>query len=287
MARSVSTIQAAIIANIKANPTLSALDSPSMVAIWNLFTYIVAVAQAVLEQIADVWISNTEAQLSISRPANPAWLRNQILLFQYSPTVPQAIQVNSDFSVGYPVVNPALRAIQYCSVVQGNNNIVSIKVATGTTPGPVDGAPGTSGPIMTALAAYLDVDGVAGVQETLINLNPDLIYINANVYYNGQYASVIQSTVIAAITAYLLTLSTPTNFDGTIKVSAIEQAILSVTGVTDVVINSVKTRIATSTSVPGSYVTVGREYQTYAGYIIPETTSGYTLADSLTFTVGS
>jgi hypothetical protein len=102
--------------------------------------------------------------------------------------------------------------------------------------------------------------------------------------------------VQAAITAYLTSIP----FNGDIFASGLEEAILAVTGVSDVILNDVYLRKATDSApsggtaplvppsnelnqlVSGSAV-INRYLTTYAGYVIPETTGGYTLNDYLSF----
>ena len=76
-------------------------------------------------------------------------------------------------------------------------------------------------------------------------------------------------------------------FDGTLLMSDIERLIRNITGVNDVVLNNIKARkfdvlIASATPLIANKTTLQRSYSSSAGYMIPEDTAGYTLADSLT-----
>jgi uncharacterized phage protein gp47/JayE len=161
-----------------------------------------------------------------------------------------------------------------CSVKTDLNKTVKIKVAKGgASPVPL------SSTEQTALTAYLYNIIPAGVGKNIISLVSDKLYVNAEVYYNGQYAPTIQADVIAALDAFLLEIP----FDGVVKISEIEDAIQAVAGVTDVVISQVKARDDATAFASANVLT--KEWETYAGYIVQETTVGETFADSLTFTV--
>jgi len=275
MARPIAVIQQQIIDQKNLQTVLSDLNSPSQVAIWRLWTFIIAISINLLEQVMDIFKAVIEAIVAHSIPGTPAWLRNQVLLFQYSATTPQVVVINSDFSVGYAIVNPGLRIATRVSVKQGANNVVNVKVAKSEPPVPLSALEQTS------LRAFLTRIGFAGVQTNIISSNSDRLYLQAYVYYNGQYSSTISTNVILALTNYLANLSSAVNFDGIVKVSAIEDVIQGVTGVTDVQILSVKGRLD---GIPFINATdVVRIYETYAGYIIQEDTAGKTFTDSLTF----
>jgi hypothetical protein len=98
------------------------------------------------------------------------------------------------------------------------------------------------------------------------------------------YSAVIKDNVISAITNYLSAIP----FDGVLRVSDLELTIKSVTGVNDVVLSTVKAR-PNATAYPGGVdlgagtAILNRRYSTQAGYIIPETATGGTLADTITY----
>lgn len=280
MARSITQIQNQIIANIQGNATLSGLTSASNAAIWRLLTWIVAVAINLLEQLTDIFTTEIEGIASSAITGNAAWLRQQVLNFQFG----YVITINPQtFAPSYTVIDTSTQVVQFCSVTIASNNIVNVKVA-GVGPAPI------SSPQEDALNSYLTEINFAGVGFNLINDNPDRLYIQATIYYNGQYVNVIQANVIAALTAYCTALSNATNFDGEVKVSAIEQTILGVAGVEDVDLINVYCRPVGASFGSGLLMVTGGtlnylNYTTAAGYIIPEDTSGETFANSLTFTI--
>lgn len=278
MARSIDTIQKQLIDAKNADPVLSTrLTSTSKRAIWRLWTYITAVAINILEQAIDIMLAVIEALVAAAAPGTPTWLQAQAFKFQYSATVPQVIQL-INFAPVYPVVDATLRIVTRCSVTTDVNNTVTIKVAKGEPPQAL------SGPELDALQSYFDIIAVAGVSYNAVSSPPDRLYVDADVYYTGLYAAVIQANVIAAIDAYLAGIP----FNGRIKVSDLELAIKAVAGVEDVVFTNVVARadataFGSGTALVLNNTLASRFWPTLAGYAISEDTAGQTLADSLTF----
>jgi hypothetical protein len=276
MARSIAQIQSQMIADIQADPTLSGLTSTSKRSIWQLWTYIFATGIFILESLIDVFKSEIETKLLSAAPASSAWLQYQIFKFQYSATVPQVLQI-INYVPSYPTIDTTLRIISRCSVVTTLANQVLIKVATGSIPTALNSSQ------LSALQNYVQQIG-ATVSYTVTSSNADQIYIGATIYYQGQYSAIISQNVILAINNYLASLP----FDGQLKISDIEQSIRSIAGVNDCVLNNVLARaditpFASATYLVQNNTWVSRTWKTIAGYIIPETTTGQTLANSLTF----
>jgi hypothetical protein len=137
---------------------------------------------------------------------------------------------------------------------------------------------------LSSLQGYINALGVAGVQYNCISQDADRVYINADIFYNGQYSSTIQGTVINAIQLFLANLS----FNGQLKISDLELAIRNTVGVNDILIKDIKVRDSFTTFENGTYLiqnktTISRLFPTIAGYIVEEDTTGYTFADSLNF----
>jgi len=278
MARSVSTIQQQMLDSVAADTTLSTLlTSTSKRAIYRLWTFIVAVAINLLEQLIDIFTAEVETAAAAAPPATPSWVQAQVLKFQYSATVPQIIQL-INFVPAYPVVDETLRIISRCSVTTTISNNVLIKVATGEPPAALDSDQ------LTALQSYMEEIGVAGIKYNVTSTEADKIYINAIIYFKGQFSAVISTTVIAAINAYLAAIP----FNGQLKITELEEAIKSVQGVNDVVLIDVKLRDDATAFADGTYIIqsqllISRLWNTIAGYVVEETTSGQTFTDSLQF----
>lgn len=277
MARSISTIQQQIIDAVEADPILGTeLTSTSKRAIWRLWTFIIATAISLLEQLIDLFKVEVETIVSKAAPGSPQWLQDQVFKFQYDDNNPQILQL-IDLVPQYPVVDENLRIITRCSVTTDIANNVTVKVAKGTTPGPL------SGPELSALTSYVRIKGVAGITYNPISSESDKLFVEAQVYYNGLFSAVIKANVITAIDTFLAGIP----FNGVVKVSDLERAILAVDGVTDIVLNNVMARADATAQMAGTFLVVNntlasRTWPTLAGYIIAETGT-YAPANYLTF----
>lgn len=277
MARTIETIQQQIISAKEAEPSLSGLTSDSRRAIWRLWVYITAVAINLFEQLQDVYRASLEALIDRAAPASPLWLQDKVLKFQYSADNPQVLQV-VDAAVQYPTENAALRIVTRASVKTTLAGQVQIKVAKGNPPGPL-----ASGEL-DALRDYVTQIGIAGVNYTVQSLQADRMMIEANIYFAGQFAAVIQQSVVAAIDAFFAAVP----FDGSVRISDLEAAIKAVPGVNDVMFINVKARAqatayANATDIISGQTQISRLWNTVAGYVITEDETGHTLADTLTY----
>lgn len=277
MARTIEQIQAGIIADIQATPELAQANSTSRRAIWRLFAYVQASAILLLEQIIDVFTAENDVKIANAIPATATWINAKVFEFQYSATNPQIVQL-VNFAPVYPVIDPSLRLISRCSVVTTISNQVIIKVAKQNPPIAL-----TSGEL-SSLQSYINQIGIIGVNYNCVSLTSDKIMIDAEIYFDGQYSTVIVGTVTNAINTFLSQLS----FNGVLKVSDIELAVRNVVGVNDILLKNVKMRSDATAFVDGTFLVqnntvISRIFPTVSGYIVGETTVGNTFTDKLTF----
>lgn len=278
MARSINDILAQMDAEQALQPGLSGLDSPSQVAIYRLWKYIVSASIWAHEKLWDIFKSELETVADNAQIGTIKWVQSKIFEFQYDATNPQIVQL-VNFVPGYDPVDESLRIITRASVKTLPSRIVSIKVAKSDPPEALASSE------LTSLTGYLNDISFAGVQYNITSQAADELFLEAQIFYNGQYSTVISSTVIDSINNYLSNLP----FDGQIRVSSIEDAIQSVPGVTDFIINNLAIRASTvafglKTYLVQNNATIYNKYPTISGYVIGETTSGQTFTDKLTFT---
>jgi|ERR1035437_1801729 hypothetical protein len=267
--RTIAVIYAQLVAAKKANSSLSGLSSPSNVAYWNLWLWIVATAQNLLEQIWSILQIEIETTVASAAPETKNWIQAKVLAFQYDATTPQVVQVNTDLSVGYPVVDATLRIITNCAVIGGSGSLT------------IKAAPVVTAPQKAALISYLTEILGADISFAVINLAADTLDIFGTVYYNGQYAGSVVANVTAAVNTYLASIG----FNGMVKVSDLIETIRNVTGVTDFVPLNI---YATPSGGAATYLVntnniVSREYQSYSGQIGID--GGNPLSTSLTFSI--
>lgn len=277
MARTIEQIQAGIIADIQATPELAQANSTSRRAIWRLFAYVQASAILLLEQIIDTFTQANEIKISQAIPATASWLNYKVLEFQYSATNPQIVQL-VNFAPVYPVIDTSLRLITRCSVVTTLSNQVTIKVAKSNPPVALTSTE------LSSLQSYVNQIGIIGVNYNCQSLTSDKLYIDAEIYFDGQYSTVISASVVNAINTFLSTLS----FNGILKISDIEIVIRNVIGVNDVLLKNVKMRSDATAFANGIFLVqnntvISRVFPTVSGYIVGETTTGNTFTDKLTY----
>jgi hypothetical protein len=278
MARTIAEIQEEMDAAQALQTGLSGLNSPSQTAIYTLWKYIISAAIWAHETLWDKFKVELETIVDNAPVGTDGWVQSQSLLFQYSATDPQIIVLN-DFVPSYPVVDTDLQIITRCSVKTLPNKVVSVKVAKSDPPSALTSTE------LSSFAGYLDDISFAGVQYNAVSLASDKLYLDAEIFYNGQYSSVISDTVIAAINDYLANIP----FDGNVRVSSLYDSIQNVAGVTDVIINDMAIRadatvFANKTYLVQNNTTIYNKYPTFAGYVVEETTATYTFVDKLTFT---
>lgn len=258
-------------------PELSKLNSPSQTAIYNLWKYITAVAIWVHETLLDLFKTEIETTISKAPVGTESWVQKKCFDFQYDSTSPQIVQL-VDFVPNYNPIDDTKKIITRCSVKTLPNKIVTVKLAKAEPPVPL------TTPELNSIQGYLDDISFAGVQYLTTSTSPDYLYLNAEVFYNGQYAAIISATTISAINTYLSSIP----FDGQVRIASLEDAIQAVGGVTDIVIKDLALRANTVPFSGATYIvqnktTVFNKYGLNSGYVIPEV-SPNALAVSLTFT---
>lgn len=278
MARSTATIQATMDAEQALQTDLTTLNSPSQTAIYRLWKFITSTIINYLEQLWDIYKAELETQISAAAVGSNAWLQSKVMKFQYSASTPQVLAVDSNFAINYPTIDTTLQIITRCSVTTTSQRVCLVKVAKSDPPVAL------SAPELSSLSGFLSDLNFAGVNYVAQSLTSDKIYIDADIYYNGQYASTISANVIDAINAYLVAIP----FDGKIKLMSLIDAIQGVTGVTDVVLRNIAIRADATAFANKTYLVQNKTsiiplYQMYAGYATEETTSGYTFTDTLVF----
>ena len=290
MARNLVDIIAQMDLDQASRPELTALNSPSQAAIYTLWKYIVALQIYLTEVLMDIKKTDVQSIVDKSFTGSSKWLQDRVFKFQYDAANPQITQL-IDFAPTYPVVDPTLRIITRASVKTNALNQVLVKVAKQEPPIPLTGTE------LSALTGYLNQGGngslsgygtgigFAGISTSVQSYDSDKLYLAAEIFYDGQYASVIQANVIAAIDLYLANLP----FDGQVKVLSLVDSIQSVQGVTDIVISDLAMRADTAPFTSKTYLIQAKTeilsiYPTFAGYIVGETTAGQDFLNTLIFT---
>lgn len=280
--RTIAQIKQQIIDQIAASPVLSGLTSPSVVAEYNSWEYIIAVCQNLFEQLVPPLETEVTAIIANLAPGTPIWMQQQMFKFQYSSTDPQYVFLDANFNVQYPNINTALQIIKACSVITTGDGTLSVRVAKGTT------LTALSATEILAAKSFLSQIDFAGIVPTLLSANPDRLYVVGDVYYDAQFPEdVVLTNIQVAFNAYLAGLNPGGSLAGETDNNDIIAAIRAAAGVKDFVPEEIWGRPSTEplgdTKCIEGYDVLLRKYTTFAGYVIPEDSSGNTLADKLTF----
>lgn len=281
MARDITVIQAEIITAVQADPNLVGLTSPSAVALWRLWTRIIAASLETEEQLNDLFRLEMEQLAREAVPGTADWLQKRVLEFQYNALSPQLVTV-IDGKATYSTIDPSLRIVTRAAVKEQSNLRVLVKAAKDDGVGGFDPL---TGPELLALTGYLDAIGFVGIPIDTISRPADRVRLaSLEVYYQRQFdASVVQAAVIAAIDDYLKNLSVD-NFDGVLVRTDFIDAIQAVEGVVTLNDNGLNPIVRPfSTPAPGgTSILIQNEVQ--AGYAISEDTPGFKISDVIVMT---
>lgn len=286
MARTIAEIKQIIKEKARTFTSLDALlfeDDPGAIQGSRFIDIVdtVATVQNTFEQLADVTASDLTDIANSAPTGNSAWIQRQILNFQFG----DVIEISDDFVPFYPVVDPSKRIVTRCSVLPDQaSGIVEIKVAKNQDPP----EPLTASEL-TSLEDYYygtgDTQGIgfAGVKAEFTNQPPDRIFVEGVIRYFGQFdPSTVKANVIQAIEDFLVGFQNE-NFNGTIKMQRLEDAILAVPGVSrfEFATDGIKARDFNTPFASAAVISPDGFYNTIAGYAISEDETGETLDDKI------
>ena len=261
MARTIAQIQASLVAAKTADHTLSGLTSTSQVAIWQLWTWVVAVCQWTLENLFDAHKAEVQGIIATQKPHSLQWYVTMATAFQYGISLPP----DTDVYAIVPPVSLSVLIVNYAAAVE-LSNLVRIKVATlsGGVLAPLTGSQ------LTAFTAYMSAVKDAGVRLQLTSGPPDTLQLALNIFYDplildntGKRLDGTNNTpVLDAVNSFLDTLP----FNGLFVLNFLINTLQNIEGVR---IGQVALAQAHYGSTP--YVAILVEYTPDAGYMILDT----------------
>jgi hypothetical protein len=260
MARTIQTIYNEIVAAKEANADLETLDSTSATAIWRLWAWITATILFTVETMHDLFRAEIDGMIATKIPGTLPWYQSICFSFQYGDGL-----VFSGGVYGYAILNEEARIIDQCSVREAADGLV-IKVAKDVN--------GELEPLTTeeenSFQAFIQAVKFAGTHTRVINIEGNKLQLSGIIYYDpllinadGTSKADGSRPVDTAIENYLRALP----FDGRLKRTALNDAILAVSGVFDLKLTILKHKYA-------EY-----EYQDIDVSHVPE--SGYFRIDAL------
>lgn len=255
-----------------AQSLLTSLTTTSKVAIWRLIFYVVAVA---------IWIFENQIEQTVvrSKASTLPWWIKTIKSFQYGDT----LVWNGDAYV-YSTIDSTKQIINQCAIIVVNGTFY-IKVAT------LDATTNLLTPLdnqqISALESYINQVMPAGTDYLIITDVPDKLQLVYTVYVDPTIVYLNVSNTSDVLNGSLLTDSTSfpvqnainnyiqfldnNNFNGTLFVSQLTQAILNTNGVSNAIANTVKAKYGIL-SYQDILATESQSYIANAGYLIIDTT---------------
>jgi hypothetical protein len=267
MARTIAQIQQSIIDAKNADPVLgttgtSPLSSTSNVAMWLLWTYIVAVCQWTLENLFDAHKSEVSNILATQKPHTLQWYVTMAKAFQYGVALPAGSDV-------YAVVPPAdltVLIVNYAAAVE-LTSLVRIKTATntGSVLGPLSSLQ------LTALSAYMNEVKDAGVRLQITSGNADNLQLAINIFYDplvlDNTGARLDGTETQPVKDAINTFLGNLPFNGLFVLNFLVDALQAVNGVLICQVENAQANYGST-----AYVPITVEYVPDAGYMTLDNT---------------
>ena len=209
MARTIDDIQTEQIAQVAADPILSAeLTSTSKVAEWRLWTFVVATCIWTLEKLQDLFRLETDDKIASLKPHSLRWYAGKAKAFQYGYNLVDETDYYNNEGIDEATVTDS-KIVSYAAVVEQIRGL-RIKVAknSGLDLGPL------SSPELSAFVTYMGRVKDAGVKLLITSAAADSLKGVLDVYYNplvinsvgGRNDGVSSDPVRDAIKTYLKNL---------------------------------------------------------------------------------
>ena len=265
MARSIQDIQQLIYAQKAQEPALESLNSPSKVAIWRLWVYIISVAIWSLEKLFDLHRTDINKRLTELKPHTARWYRSKALAFQYGFSLSlESDKYNNQWLTDEQI--EASKIIKYSAVVESKNEgrlIVKIAGEQGDTLQPITDVQRKS------FEAYLQEIKDAGVRLSVVNYQPDVLHLQMKIVYdplvldsNGQSITKATKPVEETIKSYLKRLP----FNGELVLAHLIDALQQAEGVKIPHLVLAQSKNITSSGEYGAFETIEISKIPTAGY---------------------
>lgn len=174
MARTISQIQQEIIDKVDADATLGTmLTSTSNVAIWRLWTYVVAFCQWTLESLFDLHVNEVTSIIATQKPHTLQWYVTKAKQFQYG----DSLITDTD---SYATIDSVKQIVSYAAAVEIFKGI-RLKIAKTTG----DDLTFLTTTELTAFKSYMSYVKDAGVRMYIDSNSADSLVLNLNIYYNA------------------------------------------------------------------------------------------------------
>lgn len=230
MARSITQIKAAMIAQKNEAPGLEDLNSDSNTSIYGLLFFTVASAIHLLELFFDAHKAEVDTAITNQKSGRATWYRTMALRFQYGfDLIADRDYFDNTGATEEQIENSQI--IKYAAVEESDSESRLILKIAGETGGELAPIPQAE---RNAFDAYLNEFRFAGVKVTVINYEPDRLYLNLEIYRdplvldeNGQSILTGEKPVESAINEYMKELP----FNGELIIQNLVDKLQQVPGV--------------------------------------------------------
>lgn len=285
MARTKEEIFNDIVARKTANAALQAIMSSNSKAsfyqtLFDLFAEVIGD----FELTFDAFVLQLDGLLESKQVHNATWWRRISLAFQLG----DALEIQSNGNLAYPVVNTDLQIIKRSAVVTQSLGSLELRVAKldtdNQTPIPLTTAE------RTAFTAYVDEIGPAGIVVTITSTNGDEVRGTFRVLIDTEIINISDGTLLSdgttkpvevAILAYLATFQND-NFGGVFFVNKLVESILGANGVLNATVLTFEKKSPVEASFSDVLALTGRKFNTASGYVRLQ--DGFDLSGSITYT---
>ncbi len=249
MARSISEIEASIIAQKNTEAELSELNSTSKLAIWRLWVKVVAAAHFILESLWDSKAKELEDLANKAIVGNNKWYAQKMLEFQYGYSLSEI-----DGRLVYLIDDPTARIIKK-SAISTAQGVLIIKVAKEISGELVK----LSNVEKVSAESYINDIKFAGTSHLLVSEDADLVHLRAIIYFDGKLIlNDFKTAMEAAINNHLKNIE----FNGILSLNKLRDSMELVPGQ----LNGPDITLLAVKPFGESYINVGREFSAESGY---------------------
>jgi len=193
MARTITDIQAHILAEKEATPGLESLNSTSKTAIWRLWTYVTATAIWALENLFDLHKKEVDNLLLTKKPHNLLWYKTKAEAFQYGKELKPDSDRYDNKGVDHLEVAKS-RIVKHVAIVENKKTgwvrIKAAKEVNGqlqalSQPDALKKSSPPEPDELGALNRYMQQIKDAGVKLIVQSLPPDRLKMHIDIYYDA------------------------------------------------------------------------------------------------------
>jgi hypothetical protein len=271
MARTQTEVFNTMLAAKAVESSLSRLTSQATTAIWRLILWVCAGAISFFEGLHDQFKTDVQTQIDSQQVGNLYWYQQQILNFQLGDNL-----VFSGGKYRYAVIDAAKKIVARCAILEENDPSVGANLRVKVAKANGTDLVALTNTELTALTSYLLKIRFAGTRFQLFTNNGDVLRIALKIYYDPIIGlDTIKINVEKAINDYIQNLE----FDGQLAIIKLIDALQKITGVLDVELLNAASKF----SAGDAYQSFTRVKVAGGGYFKISTTSGETLADTLSY----